>query len=82
MFNYNNAKDSLDNLLFNLFPSADGNTKVDDKISSFKVRDSYSAFYSYIIYSLKHLKLRGVRVEAKGRITRRFTASRSVFKMK
>lgn len=82
MFNTNNTKDSLDNLLFNLFPSADGNTKIDDKISSFKVRDSYAAFYSYIIYSLKHLKLRGIRVEAKGRITRRFTASRSVFKMK
>ena len=26
--------------------------------------------------------MRGIRVEAKGRLTRRFTASRSVFKMK
>jgi hypothetical protein len=26
--------------------------------------------------------LRGIRVEAKGRLTKRFTASRSVFKMK
>ena len=31
---------------------------------------------------LKHIKIRGIRVEAKGRLTRRFTASRSVFKMK
>ena len=82
MFNINNVNDSLDNLLLNLFPSADGNSKVINKISSFKVRENYVAFYSYVIYSLKHLKLRGVRVEAKGRITRRFTASRSVFKMK
>jgi hypothetical protein len=28
------------------------------------------------------MKLRGIRVEAKGRLTRRRTASRSVFKMK
>jgi hypothetical protein len=28
------------------------------------------------------MKLRGIRVEAKGRLTRRATASRSVFKMK
>ena len=28
------------------------------------------------------MKMRGIRIEAKGRLTRRFTASRSVFKMK
>jgi hypothetical protein len=94
MFKINDTKDSLNNLLLNLFPSAWGNTKSErlcnsieklsdnSKLSSFKLRNSYEAFHSYIIYSLKHLKLRGVRVEAKGRITRRFTASRSVFKMK
>jgi hypothetical protein len=32
--------------------------------------------------NLKHIDVRGVRIEAKGRLTRRFTASRSVFKMK
>jgi len=28
------------------------------------------------------MKLRGIRVEAKGRLTRRFTAAKSVFKVK
>jgi hypothetical protein len=37
---------------------------------------------SYIFRFLKHFKLRGIRVEAKGRLTRRFTASRSVFKVR
>jgi hypothetical protein len=36
----------------------------------------------YVLKTLKHLKLAGVRVEAKGRLTKRFTASRSVFKMR
>lgn len=36
----------------------------------------------YVLRTLKHMVVRGVRVEAKGRLTRRATASRSVFKMK
>jgi hypothetical protein len=32
--------------------------------------------------SLNHKNMAGVRLEAKGRLTRRFTASRSVFKIK
>lgn len=35
----------------------------------------------YLLKTLKHINLIGFRVEAKGRITRRFTASRSVFKV-
>ena len=39
--------------------------------------------FKYAVLSkLKHMKLRGIRVEAKGRLTRRATASRSVFKMR
>jgi hypothetical protein len=37
---------------------------------------------NYILRSLKHINMAGIRIEAKGRLTRRFTASRSVFKMK
>ena len=37
---------------------------------------------NYVLRSLKHVNLRGIRVEAKGRLTRRFTASRSVLKTK
>lgn len=39
--------------------------------------------YQHLVFSrLKHILLRGIRVEAKGRLTRRATASRSVFKMR
>ena len=48
---------------------------------SFKKNKNVS-LENYVLRSLKHLNLRGIRVEAKGRLTRRFTASRSVFKMK
>jgi hypothetical protein len=37
---------------------------------------------NYILYTLKYKSMAGVRLEAKGRLTRRFTASRSVFKIK
>lgn len=37
---------------------------------------------NYILRSLKHINMAGIRIEAKGRLTRRFTASRSVFKMR
>lgn len=36
----------------------------------------------YVIKFIKHIKLRGIRVEAKGRLTRPRTAARSVFKMR
>ena len=37
---------------------------------------------NFILNSLKHKDIAGARLEAKGRLTRRFTASRSVFKIK
>lgn len=37
---------------------------------------------NFILNSLKHKNMAGTRLEAKGRLTRRFTASRSVFKIK
>ena len=80
MFTNTKVKDPLSNLLLNFFPWAD-NLKVRIiKRSSIKKRPI--SLISYVLKSLKHLKLRGIRVEAKGRLTRRFTASRSVFKMK
>ena len=79
MFNYK-VKDPLSNLLLNFFPSSDDLKVKIKKKSSIKTRPI--TLISYVLKSLKHLKLRGIRVEAKGRLTRRFTASRSVFKMK
>jgi hypothetical protein len=75
-----NINDRLENLLLKFFPSAD-----DLEINIIKrssIRKRTISLKSYILRSIKHLKLRGIRIEAKGRLTRRFTASRSVFKMK
>jgi len=77
---YNKTKDSLNNLLSNFFPPAE--TMVDlvkDRTSETTLPISIN---DYVLKNLKHLKLAGVRVEAKGRLTRRFKAQRSVFKMK
>lgn len=47
------------------------------------LKEAYDVFtINYIISRLKQKKLRGIRVEAKGRLTRQRTAARSVFKMK
>jgi hypothetical protein len=76
----NNNNDRLENLLLEFFPLAD-----DLEINIIKrssIRKRAISLKSYILRSIKHLKLRGIRIEAKGRLTRRFTASRSVFKMK
>ena len=46
------------------------------------LKEAYDVFtINYVLGRLNQNKLRGVRVEAKGRLTRRRTASRSVFKM-
>lgn len=76
-------KDSLNELLLNFYPSADDmevNYKYDAKQID-ATRLPVDLEY-YVLKTLKHLKLAGVRVEAKGRLTKRFTASRSVFKMR
>jgi len=80
MFRYNNEKDSLNNLLLDFFPKADNLKIRSTKTKSLKEKNI--SFNYFVLKSLKHLDMRGIRVEAKGRITRRFTASRSVFKLK
>jgi hypothetical protein len=80
MFNNNNVNDPLNNLLLDFFPSAD-NLKV-KVVKRTSIKERSISFKNYVLKSLKHLNMRGIKVEAKGRITRRFTASRSVFKMK
>jgi len=72
--------DNLYGLLLKFFPSKDKLKIVQNKrISTVKWSVSLK---NYILKTLKHNKLFGVRVEAKGRLTRRFTASRSVYKMR
>jgi len=77
---YNKTKDSLNNLLSGFFPPAE--TMVDKVKNRTSETISPVSINDYVLKNLKHLKLAGVRVEAKGRLTRRFKAQRSVFKMK
>jgi Mitochondrial ribosomal protein (VAR1) len=73
-------KDSLNNLLLNIFPLAENlEIGIKNRLSTINRPISLTNF---IFRSLKHINISGVRIEAKGRLTRRFTASRSVFKMK
>nr|QDG01232.1 ribosomal protein S3 [Scytalidium sp.] len=73
--------DNINNYLLNLFPTLviidEKNNK--NKLSIFKENISSR---EYINKYIKHINLFGIRIEAKGRLTRRFTASRSVFKVK
>lgn len=83
MFNHTGNSiynDNLNNLLLGFFPS------IDDLEVDIRKRSSYIkrpvSLYKYILRTLKHTKLAGIRVEAKGRLTRRFTAAKSVFKVR
>jgi len=76
-----NQKDPLNSLLLSFYPGADHLELNTIKRSSVK-KQKISLKGFVLRQHLKHLKLRGIRVEAKGRLTRRATASRSVFKMK
>lgn len=72
--------DSLNNLLLDFYPlSNDLKMDFKDKSSTITLPVSLE---TYLLKTLKHLKLAGVRVEAKGRLTKRFTASRSLFKLR
>jgi hypothetical protein len=79
MFKNDNTNiDSLNNLLLEFFPYNNLNIGIKKRSSIKRV----ISLESFILRSLKHKKLAGVRLEAKGRLTRRFTAARSVFKVK
>ena len=80
MFTKEDVKDPLNNLLLRFFPSTENLKK---SVLKYGFVKNYSiSLKDYVLMYLKHIKIRGIRVEAKGRLTRRFTASRSVFKMK
>lgn len=80
MFKDNPNVDPLNNLLVGFFPlNEDLEIEVRNRSSIIKRPVS---LYKYVLRTLKHLKLAGIRVEAKGRLTRRFTAAKSVFKVK
>ena len=85
-------KDSLNELLLNLFESPNifvKNAKYNNifeqykggKSNKFSVNTTINLL-NYVLNNLKNKVIGGVRLEAKGRLTRRFTASRSIFKIK
>jgi hypothetical protein len=74
--------DGLNQLLLGLFPKAEGLSK--QKV--YKKRGTiiaHSSIDDYVLKTLiKHKATAGVRLEASGRLTRRFTASKSIFKIR
>lgn len=90
---YISNKDPLNELLLNFYYGAAG-AKQENDINKYKSQDpeywnlelqdksEYLINEYPILISLKHRNMAGVRIEAKGRLTRRFTASRSLFKLR
>ena len=82
---YNINNDTLDELLLNILPYSRVMSDIKDKAPFSTYNENYTEIYNpldLVINSLKYKTMAGVRLEAKGRLTRRFTASRSVFKVK
>jgi len=84
----NLKRDSINDLLTGLFITSNFNKKLevsesskDNKCNGDK-SNLDSNLLNHVLLHLKHKSMAGVRLEAKGRLTRRFTASRSVFKIK
>ena len=67
------SKDPLDLIIAKIFTSKLENVHENKK----------STYLDYLFFnSLKHKSINGIRIEASGRLTKRMTASRSVFKLK
>jgi hypothetical protein len=83
---FNLKIDNLNQLLTSIFTSSNflkklGENKSYESHSKHKV-NSNTNLLNYILNKIRHKNMAGVRLEARGRLTRRFTASRSVFKIK
>jgi len=78
--------DSLNQLLTSIFAKSNFLKKLEgndyyNHSNEYTVNSSINLI-NYVLNELKYKNIAGVRLEAKGRLTRRFTASRSVFKIK
>jgi hypothetical protein len=83
---FNMKIDSLNQLLTSIFTNANFLKKLGGN-ESYESHNKYNVnsntnILNYILNKLRHKSMAGVRLEARGRLTRRFTASRSVFKIK
>jgi hypothetical protein len=75
--------DVLNNVLINIFSrSSFINVEKKGIENKFIEKNNNLSLLDFILSSLKHKNMSGVRLEAKGRLTRRLIASRSVFKIK
>lgn len=82
---YNKDKDTLDQLLLDILPSSTFISGDKGKTPLIAYNENYINTYNpldIVFNSLKNKDMAGVRLEAKGRLSRRFTASRSLFKVK
>lgn len=89
-----NVNDPLSTLLLDMFTNAEDSKVISRKAKSgvaitpvqsnklVAAMPRTTSLQKYIFESLKHLSMRGIRIEVKGRATRRLTAARSIFKMK
>jgi len=81
-----NNKDSINELLFGLLKKSNFFKKLEqykeDNYFNKSKFNTTNSLLTNVLNSLKHKSMGGVRLEAKGRLTKRFTASRSVFKIK
>lgn len=79
-------KDSVNNVLLELLAKKMLLRKPVSSLSSLKNLDKRvylsTGLLNHVLAHLKHKNMAGLRLEAKGRLTKRFTASRSVFKIK
>jgi hypothetical protein len=82
---YNINNDTLDQLLLDILPYSTFMSHAKDNAPFTTFDENYTNIHNpldIVLNSLKYKAMSGVRLEAKGRLTRRFTASRSVFKVK
>jgi hypothetical protein len=86
LFFNTNSKDNLNGFLLNIFKSSNfllRSMKLDNYILNKEFfKDKTVNLLSSVLNSLNYKKMGGIRLEAKGRLTRRLTASRSLFKIR
>jgi hypothetical protein len=84
------AEDSINKLLTGIFTNTKTNFLKKLKVGRSINENNYNKdkcnlninMVNYVLDNLNNKNIGGIRLEAKGRLTRRFTASRSVFKIK
>src|SRR5258706_11137654 len=73
---------TLNKLLYKLFPNS-SSIKINNSLKTSKNKYNLNKeIEKTILNTLKYKDIYGARLEAKGRLTKRFTASRSLFKLK